>query len=52
MKEKDIHKLIEQQNPEIKQRIWERICVELDLPTVPQKKPLQRNSVTKGSRTV
>ena len=25
MKEKDIHELIEQQNPERKQRIWEKI---------------------------
>lgn len=25
MREKDIHKLIEQQDPEAKQRIWERI---------------------------
>lgn len=36
MKEKDIHKLIEQQNPEAKQRLWERIKAELDLPDSPR----------------
>ena len=38
MRERDIHKLIEQQDPEAKQRIWEKIRSQLDLPSSqPQK---------------
>lgn len=29
MREKDVHEWIEQQNPEAKQRLWERILKEL-----------------------
>ena len=31
MREKDVHKLIEEQNPEAKQRIWEKVRTELNL---------------------
>lgn len=35
MKDYEIHKLIEQQNPEAKERLWQRIKSELDLPDNP-----------------
>lgn len=35
MKDYEIHKLIEQQNPEEKERLWQRIKAELDLPDSP-----------------
>lgn len=44
MKERDFHNLIEQQNPEVKQRIWEKVSAQLNLadtqaqPTVKVKK--------------
>lgn len=44
MRERDVHNLIEQQNPEAKRRIWERISSQLDLtPAEPQpKKPVKK----------
>lgn len=38
MREKDIHEIIEQQNPEAKRQIWEKISAELNLPSSPQPK--------------
>ena len=39
MKDYEIHKLIEQQNPEEKERLWQRIKAELDLPDSPPTTP-------------
>ena len=36
MREKDVHNLIEQQDPEAKQRLWEKISAQLDLAPQPE----------------
>lgn len=36
MREKDVHNLIEQQDPETKQRLWKRISAQLDLTPQPE----------------
>lgn len=41
MKERDVHKLIEQQNPEAKQRVLERIHARLGIPEAPKRKPVK-----------
>lgn len=38
MRKKDIHSLIEQQNPEVKQEIWEKICSQIDTSELQPKK--------------
>lgn len=40
MKDIDVHKLIEQQEPEAKERMWQRIKAELNLPDAPQPAPV------------
>ena len=40
MKDIDVHRLIEQQEPEAKERMWQRIKAELNLPDAPQPAPV------------
>lgn len=47
MRDKDIHKLIEQENPEAKQRMWERVSAELGLNDIPQQKAVKRRQPLK-----
>lgn len=44
MREKDIHELIEKQNPEKKQRMWEKISAELNLPPSSQPKAVAKKN--------
>ena len=47
MREGDIHKLIEQQEPEAKQRIWEKIVSQVDLTSAPSvsNKPVYKRKI-------
>lgn len=47
MRENDIHNLIEQQDPERKQRVWEKICSQVDLPAARQSTPAPKKRTFK-----
>lgn len=47
MREKDIHNLIEQEESEAKQRIWERIKPQLDLEPRPKQQPVAKKKTWK-----
>lgn len=47
MREKDIHNLIEQEEAEAKQRIWERIKPQLDLEPRPKQQPVVKKKTWK-----
>lgn len=45
MREKDIHNLIEQQDPESKQRIWEKISAQIDVTPATSPKPVPKKKI-------
>lgn len=49
MREKDIHKLIEQENPEVKQRMWEKICAQIDLEEAQPQQTIAAKTVKKNN---
>lgn len=49
MRERDIHKLIEQQDPEAKQRIWEKVCAQIDFDATQPQQATATKSITKNN---
>lgn len=47
MKEKEIHELIESQNPEAKRIMWEKVSSQLDLGSIPPKKTVNKKKKVK-----
>lgn len=49
MIEKDIHSLIEQQDPKAKQRIWDKVCAHIDLTSTPMQQITLFTYVNEGN---